>query len=92
MHTREMDALPYVAFRRGPVQSMVCVSSEMGNEWFARLVLIDARVGERRERELRFAESLGEARNLSAVQPVPDSPAAFARGRDGTGTGRSRIA
>ncbi|MGA2961162.1 MAG: sensor histidine kinase [Candidatus Korobacteraceae bacterium] len=58
VHTREMDALPYAAFRRDPVQSMVCVASEMGNEWFARLVLIDARVGERRERELGFAESL----------------------------------
>jgi signal transduction histidine kinase len=30
----------------------------MGDQWFARLVLIDARIGERRERELRFAESL----------------------------------
>ena len=37
---------------------MVCVANEMGDQWFARLVLIDARLGERRERELRFAESL----------------------------------
>jgi signal transduction histidine kinase len=37
---------------------MVCAASEMGDQWFARLVLIDARVGEKRERELRFAESL----------------------------------
>jgi len=86
-----MDALPYAAFRRGPVQSMVCVASEMGNEWFARLVLIDARVGERRERELGFAEA-SPAGNSALYSLFPDSPAAFARGRDGTGTGRSRAA
>jgi signal transduction histidine kinase len=53
-----MDALPSAAFAREPVHSMVCVANEMGDQWFARLVLIDARIGERRERELRFAESL----------------------------------
>ncbi len=58
VRTREMEALPDIAFARGPVQSLVCVSNEMGDEWFARLVLVDARMGERRERELRFAQSL----------------------------------
>jgi signal transduction histidine kinase len=58
VRSREMDALPNVAIARGPVRSMVCVASELGDQWFARLVLLDARLGERRERELRFAESL----------------------------------
>ncbi len=58
VRTREMDALPSVELARGPVHSIVCAASEMGDQWFARLVLIDARIGEKRERELRFAESL----------------------------------
>jgi signal transduction histidine kinase len=58
VRTREMGAMPKTAFVRGPVHSMVCVANELGDQWYARLVLIDARVGERRERELRFAESL----------------------------------
>jgi len=58
VRSREMDALPSAALARDPVRSMVCVANEMGDQWFARLVLIDARIGERRERELRFAESL----------------------------------
>ena len=45
VRTREMDALPNVAFARGPVHSIVCVANEMGDQWFARLVLIDARIG-----------------------------------------------
>ena len=58
VRSREMDAMPNVAAARSPVRSMVCVANELGDQWFARLVLIDARLGERRERELRFAESL----------------------------------
>ncbi len=58
VRSREMDALPNAPLARGPVRSMVCVANELGDQWFARLVLVDARLGERRERELRFAESL----------------------------------
>jgi signal transduction histidine kinase len=58
VHGKELDRLPSAEFTRSPVHSMVCVASEMGNEWFARLVLIDGRTGERRERELKFAENL----------------------------------
>jgi signal transduction histidine kinase len=58
VYGKEMARLPSAEFTRSPVHSMVCVASEMGNEWFARLVLIDGRTGERRERELKFAESL----------------------------------
>ena len=58
VRNREMDALPNAALARGPARSMVGVANELGDQWFARLVLIDARLGESRERELRFAETL----------------------------------
>ena len=58
VRSRETDSLPTLAFVRGPIQSLVCVANQLGDQWYARLLLIDSRVGDRREHELRFAESL----------------------------------
>jgi signal transduction histidine kinase len=58
LKAERLAAMPQLELMRGSPRSMLCVGSEMGNGWMARLVLLEARLGPRHERELRFAESL----------------------------------
>jgi signal transduction histidine kinase len=58
LSTSELSAMPKVELAPHAPGSMLCVGSEVGNGWLARLVLLEARLGPMRERELRFAESL----------------------------------
>jgi len=53
-----LDSMPKLDLIPRTPESVLCVGSEMGDGWRARLVLLDARLGLRRERELRFAETL----------------------------------
>ncbi len=53
-----LDSMPKLDLIPRMPESVLCVGSEMGDGWRARLVLLDARLGWRRERELRFAETL----------------------------------
>lgn len=60
IRSKEIGTLPAAEFVRNQVHSIICASREMGDEWFARLVLVNVQVGERRERELLFAENLAQ--------------------------------
>jgi signal transduction histidine kinase len=55
---KELDSIefPSLSFDKGHADSVLSTSVELGHEWFARLYLIDARVGFNRTQELEFAE------------------------------------
>lgn len=57
---RELNSydFPSLPFHRGEAKSVLSTASELGQEWFARLFLINARVGTSREQELQFAERI----------------------------------
>lgn len=65
LQTRELTEMPSAKFTEGPVKSMISAASDMGDEWFARLTLIDARLGNDRRQEMVFAEGL--ARQATAA-------------------------
>ncbi len=58
LSSRELPEMPKVELAPQAPASMLCVGSEIGSGWLARLVLLEAHLGPSRERELRFAESL----------------------------------
>ena len=49
---------PSLPFHKGYTRSVLSTAAELGNEWFARLYLINARIGSNREQELQFAERI----------------------------------
>ncbi len=49
---------PFLPFHKGEISTVLSTAAELGNEWFARLYLINARVGTNREQELQFAERI----------------------------------
>ena len=49
---------PFLPFHKGEIDTVLSTATELGNEWFARLYLINARVGANREQELQFAERI----------------------------------
>jgi signal transduction histidine kinase len=53
--TPEFPALP---FHKGEASSVLSTAAELGQEWFARLYLVNARIGTNREQELQFAERI----------------------------------
>lgn len=57
---REFDDLgfPELPFYAGRSNSVLSTAFELGHEWFARVYLINARLGGGKEQELRFAERL----------------------------------
>lgn len=80
--------LPSFAFYTEQANSVLSSAIEFGHEWAGRLVLIDARVGFRAERELRFAEGL-----LRSIAPAIYSVYLVRRLRGRTGAmERARVA
>jgi signal transduction histidine kinase len=53
--TTEFPALP---FEKGEANSVLSTAATLGQEWYARLYLINARIGANREQELQFAERI----------------------------------
>jgi len=67
---------------------MLVVGNEMGDDWSGRLVVVNARVGRRCERELRFAQNI-----LRQVSPALYSIYVFRRFRSRAGAvERARVA
>lgn len=61
--------IPNLAFHPGEVRTVLSCGTELGHEWSSRLVIVNAKIGEDVEQELRFAERfLGQA--LPAVYSV----------------------
>lgn len=58
MDLRELDGqeFPQLPFHNGSVRSVLSSAYQMGQEWYARLYLINAKLGTSREQELVFAE------------------------------------
>jgi signal transduction histidine kinase len=54
----ELKGVPEFPFHSGPVKTLLVCSAELGHEWSARLVLVNCKIGEGAEQELRFAERL----------------------------------
>ena len=65
----ELPGVPEIPFHAGEVRSVMCCSSELGHDWSSRLVLINPRLGDDSDQELRFAERL-LAQALPAVYSV----------------------
>lgn len=66
---RELTDIPELRFHAGEVRSMLCCSAELGHEWTSRLIVLNCKIGEDADQELRFAERLlGQA--LPAVYSV----------------------
>jgi signal transduction histidine kinase len=65
----ELRGEPELSFHTGDVKSVMCCSAELGHDWSSRLILINPKLGEDADQELRFAERLlGQA--LPAVYSV----------------------
>jgi signal transduction histidine kinase len=54
----ELTGVPAFPFHTGEVKTLMVCSAELGHEWSARLVLVNCKIGEGAEQELRFAERL----------------------------------
>jgi signal transduction histidine kinase len=87
---RRLD-LPELKHLEMPVpdaESLLVIGNEMGGDWKGRLVVVNAHVGRRCERELRFAQSL-----LRQVAPALYSVYVFRRFRSRAGAmERARVA
>jgi signal transduction histidine kinase len=69
-------------------ESLLVIGNEMGGDWSGRLVVVNARVGRRCERELRFAQDI-----LRQVAPALYSVYVFRRFRSRAGAmERARVA
>lgn len=69
-------------------ESLLVIGNEMGGDWSGRLVVVNARVGRRCERELRFAQNI-----LRQVAPALYSVYVFRRFRSRAGEmERARVA
>jgi signal transduction histidine kinase len=55
LSTSEFPTLP---FHKGEANSVLSTATALGQEWFARLYLVNARVGSNREQELQLAERI----------------------------------
>jgi signal transduction histidine kinase len=55
LSTHDFPSLP---FDKGEANSVLSTAAELGQEWFARLYLVNARVGANREQELQFVERI----------------------------------
>jgi signal transduction histidine kinase len=65
----ELPNVPEFPFHPGEVKTLLSCSAELGHDWSSRLILVNPRLGEDSEQELRFAERLlGQA--LPAVYSV----------------------
>ncbi len=55
---REVEEQPFpeTPFHTGPVRSVLSCSHQLGQDWYARLYLVDAQLGNSREQELVFAQ------------------------------------
>jgi len=84
-------ALPELKHLEMPVpgaESLLVIGNEMGGDWHGRLVVVNARVGRRCERELRFAQNI-----LRQVAPALYSVYVFRRFRLRAGAiERARVA
>lgn len=66
---QELASLPDFGFHPGEVKTVLCCNAELGHDWSSRLILVNPRIGEDAEQELRFADRLlGQA--LPAVYSV----------------------
>jgi signal transduction histidine kinase len=66
---RELQGVPTLPFHNGEVRSLLCCSAELGHDWASRLIVVNCKIGEDADQELRFAERLlGQA--LPAVYSV----------------------
>src|SRR5271157_5988226 len=87
---RRLD-LPELKHLEMPVpeaESLLVIGNEMGGEWSGRFVVVNARVGRRCERELRFAQNI-----LRQVAPALYSVYVFRRFRSRAGAmERARVA
>ena len=54
----ELRNFPDLPFDASRSTRLLSTSSSLGNQWRARVILLDARLGSHEERELRFAENL----------------------------------
>ncbi len=87
---RRLDAslLEHLQMPLAAAHSVLVVSHEMGRDWTGRFVVVNARVGRRRERELRFAQNV-----LRQVGPALYSVYLFRRFRSRAGAvERARVA
>jgi len=87
---RRLD-LPELKHLEMPVpeaESLIVIGNEMGGDWSGRFVVVNARVGRRCERELRFAQNI-----LRQVAPALYSVYVFRRFRSRAGAmERARVA
>jgi signal transduction histidine kinase len=54
----ELEAIPDLPFHTGEVKTVLVCSAELGHEWSTRLILVNCKLGEGAEQEMRFAERL----------------------------------
>ena len=84
----DLPELEHLAMPVPEAESMLVVGNEMGDDWSGRLVVVNARVGRRCERELRFAQNI-----LRQVSPALYSIYVFRRFRSRAGAvERARVA